>query len=143
MSNYILTADGELYHYGVPGMKWGVRRKQKREQKRLVKAQKKWERDVSENWLDAYNNAASIDNYTLSSFNAKHKNVDFYDKSKAKYNRKYVEDYCKRWNDIYTKELNSRFGKAPIDNGRKWADRVPFMMDPVSEYKNMIYYQED
>lgn len=23
-NTYILTSDGELYHYGVPGMKWGV-----------------------------------------------------------------------------------------------------------------------
>lgn len=28
--DYILTDNGELYHYGVKGMKWGVRRAQKR-----------------------------------------------------------------------------------------------------------------
>lgn len=27
MPDYIITSDGELMHYGVKGMKWGVRRK--------------------------------------------------------------------------------------------------------------------
>ena len=31
MSNYILASNGELYHYGVKGMKWGQRKKQIRQ----------------------------------------------------------------------------------------------------------------
>lgn len=47
MGNYILTTDGELYHYGVKGMKWGVR-KQRRgngnpKQRRTNNASKKYE----------------------------------------------------------------------------------------------------
>lgn len=29
MSNYVISQDGELYHYGVKGTKWGVRRAKK------------------------------------------------------------------------------------------------------------------
>ena len=55
LSNYILTSDGklyhcdvsesELYHYGVPGMKWGVRRASKLQQKATTAraSAKEWE----------------------------------------------------------------------------------------------------
>lgn len=48
-SYYILTSNGELYHYGIRGMKWGIRRYQNPDgsltaagQKRLAKKDAKW-----------------------------------------------------------------------------------------------------
>ena len=48
MSDYALTG-GELKHYGVVGMKWGVRRARKKGQNYVYKShgQKKWERKLT------------------------------------------------------------------------------------------------
>lgn len=48
-NNYILTSDGELYHWGVKGMKWGVRRYQNADGSLTEKGKKRYERDQREN----------------------------------------------------------------------------------------------
>ena len=47
--DYILTANGELYHSGVKGMKWGVRRYQNKDGS-LTAAGKKRYREVRDNF---------------------------------------------------------------------------------------------
>ena len=55
MSDYIITNDGELMHYGVPGMKWGVRRASKQ----LSKATTKEDRDKALGKLNKHRSKAS------------------------------------------------------------------------------------
>ena len=55
MSDYIYARDGELMHYGVKGMKWGVRRASKQ----LSKATTNEERDRAISKLEKHRSKAS------------------------------------------------------------------------------------
>ena len=57
MSDYILTTDGELMHYGIPGMKWGKRKNNyhstsigsviaRKQNEKVDKSFKKWNENV-------------------------------------------------------------------------------------------------
>ena len=50
-NKHILTANGELYHWGVKGMKWGVRRYQNADGSLTERGRKRYARDAQEqNW---------------------------------------------------------------------------------------------
>lgn len=51
----------ELYHYGVPGMKWGVRRYQNKDGSLTSSGKKRYDRDVRENNAKKKDNRIKID----------------------------------------------------------------------------------
>ena len=42
-NNYVLTTNGELFHWGVKGMKWGVRRYQNKDGSLTPKGKKRYD----------------------------------------------------------------------------------------------------
>lgn len=98
--DYIVT-NGELYHYGVKGMKWGVRKAQKKEFKSdlktyktlhrsTIRAANKSDRALSKSKRDHYQNEAWNNSNKLVDFQAqlyKNKGQEYTDRVLREYNK--------------------------------------------------------
>lgn len=120
-----------LAHFGVKGMKWGVRKDsggsgsgsvtnskkiakaEAKAAKQLSKSQKKYDKSVNKNAINAYNKAADYANSVLiPNINKKYAAIDVSDPNSAA-GKKYVQEYLDSFDKAYVDAMKSIVGERP------------------------------
>ena len=153
MSNYILTANGqlyqydpagesELYHYGVPGMKWGQRKaayaSEKNAYKKSVKAYKNARKDMRK----AASGFGGFGIKGIANVAAKEKKVNKAElamiDAKAKYKGAKSKDSKKAEFNVYRKEMQ-KTGLVNSYADRSSGGRSGRIYDRIKETKGKAY----
>jgi hypothetical protein len=105
----ILKEDEEfLEHFGVKGMKWGVRKERK--------ADASWKRNVTKNWYKAHNAAADQANASGGLIDRLNNSKKYKNKNLNKDPKlldEYLKTYDHEFNKLLDKTMRSQFGTSP------------------------------
>lgn len=132
----------ELYHFGIKGQRWGVRRYQyedgtltplgKEHYKYLTDSQKNdiyqnFVRGYNKNWAKVYNKATGTFNSKIWEINRKYDGVDLSD-STSQIGQRYVKEVDKMWREAYVSALGEYAETAKtMEIGEQFVNSVPFM----------------